>query len=502
MRYGLLIKASLAISLAVSFLNLPAAQYRDGQLFIEVLLCSGNPISITSESGTPASVTFSQPESPVSRNIQTPFTLRLEGGEGPSGWTWLERREPWGGDSQGVLRETFAWQDSALVIVRESLVYSDQICSSRDEAARRAGLKATPEAGFQIMPLHNSTVHLLGAEGSSFYLETPLGFTAADPLYLDGVKLGFSGDFILKTINGKLVLTHFLPLEEYVAGVIANEIGGNAPLEALKAQAVAARTHAVSLLLGNRHTSDGYDLCNTTHCQVYKGKYRQNENVRAAVIATQNEILTINGRIADATYHSCCGGKTDSSQAIWNGAALPHLGGVVCLEAAAAFNLSLEADVRRWIAGAEASKGGSSWEASASAWSKKLGRRELAKNVGLKDIDHLLINRHGVSGRITAITFYGDKTVRLTSEFKIRQAFGSAKSSLFYIEGNYTPAANGGAVIHPGTVISLRGRGSGHGVGMCQVGALRKARAGEDYMKILSHYYPGTLISGNWMSHE
>ncbi len=502
MRYGLLAKAILALSLAISFVGIDAAAYRDGVLYVEILLYSGNSVSLTAGNGIPATVTFSETESLIKHSIQTPVSICLENTAPLPCWSFLERTEAWTDASEGVLRETFIWEDSTLVIKRENLVFSEQAFPDKEAAQRYAALAGIPKKQIQSIPLLNATVRLRGANGTAYYMETPLRFTSSEQLYLDSSKLAYSGEFILKAVNGKLVITHFLPLEDYVAGVIPNEIGSNAPLEAMKAQAVAARTHAVSLMLGNRHKDDGYDLCNATHCQVYKGKYLQNDSVRAAVSATHNEVLTLNDRIADATYHSACGGKTDSSKNIWDGEPLPHLNGVVCDEAAAIYNLTIEADLRQWISGAEAIKGGSAWEAAALAWSKQLGRRELAQNVGLANIDHLVINRRGISGRITDMTFYGEKTVRLTSEYKIRQAFGSARSSLFYIEGGYVLADNNGVVIYPGGTVSIKGRGSGHGVGMCQVGALRRAREGENYMEILFKYYPGTELSADWMEHE
>lgn len=502
MKYGLIVKALLAIVLAVYGAGLNSAEYQDGQLYIEVLLCSGASIDLDPASGVPVDVNLSERDSPLSRGIQTPVRITLESGASLSGWSWLESCEPWNDDSEGVLREAFAWEDSSLVIRRENLVYSEQIFPDKATAQKYARLAGISEKQVLSIPLTHATVRVTGARGAVQYLETPLRLSSADPLLLDGGKLGYDGEFLLKCVEGRLVLTHLLPLEDYVAGVIANEIGSSAPLEAMKAQAVAARTHAVSLLLSNRHKKDGYDLCNTTHCQVYKGKHLQNERVRAAATDTAGEILIREGRIADATYHSCCGGRTDSSKAIWDGASLPHLSGVLCDEAAAGYNLSAEVDARRWISVAGSKTGGSAWEASASAWIKQLGRRELAKNVGLSDIEHLVINRRGSSGRITDITFYGEKAVRYTSEYKIRQAFGGAKSSFFFIEGGFVLADNGGVVIYPLGTVSIKGRGSGHGVGMCQVGALRKARSGEDYRQILFHYYPGTEIGTNWMRHE
>src|SRR5690606_27787494 len=114
------------------------------------------------------------------------------------------------------------------------------------------------------------------------------------------------GEFVLKVRDGKLVLNQILPLEEYIAGVIPNEIGNNSPLEALKAQAVAARTHAVSLLLYNRHSKDGYDLCSSTHWQVYKAKHLRTERIEEAVMQSAGEVIVTEDRVADATYHSSC----------------------------------------------------------------------------------------------------------------------------------------------------------------------------------------------------
>lgn len=497
MRYNLLLKVSLAIVLAVSLTGIRAAEYRDGQLYIEVLIWSGESVRISSPSGDPARITLSELESPVTREIQTPFTIVPDKAFQPSGWRFLERTEPWQESSAGVMNESFAWHDSTLMIERENLIYSERTFPDRETARKYAREVGMAEREIQVRENFNATVRLSGDKPS--FLETPLHFSTAGQLSFDGSKLSYSGEFNLKIIDRKLVVTQILPLEDYVAGVIANEIGNSAPPEAMKAQAVAARTHALSLLLANRHGKDGYDLCNTTHCQVYKGTHLQNDGVRAAVAATQNEILTVGDGIADATYHSACGGKTDSSKNIWDSEPLPHLEGVVCIPEAAEYNLIREQDVRDWISAAPTMKGGSSWEASALAWSKQITREELAKNVGMRGLDHLEINRRGYSGRIIDMSFYGEKTVRLTSEYRIRQAFGSVRSSCFYLEGGYVQADNGGVVIYPDKTISIKGRGSGHGVGMCQVGALEKARAGENYMTILMHYYPGTWISRHWM---
>ncbi len=485
--------------LAMPLVSLAAAHYSEGELSIEVLIWSGKSVLVTSAGDPPLRISLSELESPLTRDVQTPFNLRAANPDHKPGWKVLERSEPWTDNSEGVLRESFTWQDSALVIKRENLIYSERTWPDQEAAKSYARASGVAEREIQIREDFSATVFLSGTGLADSFWETPLRMSSPGLISFGGSKLAFSGEFKLKTINNELVITQILPLDEYVAGVIANEIGNAAPREAMKAQSVTARTHALSLLLANRHEKDGYDLCNTTHCQVYKGGYLQNEAVRAAVAATQNEVLTVSGRIADATYHSACGGKTDSSKNIWDGEPLPHLGGVVCEAEAAKYDLTREQDVRDWISSAPAQTEGSSWEASALAWSKQLERTELARNVGLQDIDHLVINCRGNSGRIIDISLYGEKTVRLTSEYKIRQAFGSVRSSFFHLDGGYVQADNGGVVIYPGETISIKGRGSGHGVGMCQVGTLRKARAGEDYLKILLQYYPGTEMSRHWM---
>jgi SpoIID/LytB domain protein len=475
-----------------------AAQYRDGQLFLEVLLSSGSHIGLVPEDGVAGQVSVSEQMSPISRTLKTDLDIRFANPATDNLWGFLNRSEPWQDGSDGVLREYFAWEDSCLVIKRENLVFEGTTFPDLDKARRYARETGIPDKQIQSIPITNATVKITSAESPDSYFETPLLIHSDAPLYIGGVKLGFSGDFILKAVGGSLVLTHLLPLEEYIAGVIQNEIGSNAPPEALKAQSVAARTHALGLLLYNRHTSDGYDLCNTTHCQVYKGKHLLNEVILAAVGETAGEVLVSEGKIADATYHSACGGKTDSSAAIWNGTPLPFLQGVTCIEAAQDLDLSQEASARRWISTPLDFPGMSSWERSALSWQTSISSQALARNVGLSWIERIVINKRGSSGRITDMSFYGSGTARLTSEYKIRQAFGGAKSSFFYINGPYTQARNGGTLIYPGSTIVLHGRGSGHGVGMCQVGALRMAREGSDYRSILSHYYPGTITYSDW----
>lgn len=497
MRCVKFVKVILSLFLALAAVWAYAAEYREGRLYIEVLLSSGNDITLESEDGSPANLSFEEKDSPISRVMEGNARISLVEAENTALWGLLSRIEPWNDGSNGVLREYFAWEDSCLVIRRENLIYEGISFPRQEEAEQYARETGIPENQILSIPMVNTRVRVESA-GREHYFETPLKIHSAAPVFIGGVKLGFSGEFALKAVSGQLVLTQILPLEEYIAGVIQNEIGNSAPPEALKAQAVTARTHAVSLLLYNRHKDDGYDLCNTTHCQVYKGKHLLNADILEAVEATRGEILVCEGRVADATYHSACGGKTDSSANIWHGAPLTHLSGVTCIESATGFDLSKESQARRWIETSIPTDGMSSWEKASLSWQKSISQKALAKNVGLARIDRIVINKRGNSGRITDITFHGSGSTRLTSEYQIRRAFGSAKSSFFYIRGAYSLAQNGGVVIHPQGTVTIKGRGSGHGVGMCQVGTLRRARQGGGYQDILRHYYPGTNITADW----
>nr|MBP7310892.1 SpoIID/LytB domain-containing protein [Candidatus Cloacimonadota bacterium] len=264
---------------------------------------------------------------------------------------------------------------------------------------------------------------------------------------------------------------------------------------------VAARTHAVSLLLNNRHKADGYDLCNGTHCQVYKGEYLSNPTILQAVNDTAGEVLFIGDQVADATYHSSCGGKTDSSAAIWKGKPLEHLNGVTCIAEADSLDLKSEDGARLWIDTKTATVGMSSWERGALSWEKSISKAKLAANAGLSSLNKIEILSRGRSGRILSMRLYGNKTTQLDNEYKIRQVFGNLLSSCFYIKGNFQNH-NGTITIFPRASLSLKGKGAGHGVGMCQVGTLRMAREGVAYIDILEHYYPGTTISNEWMNNE
>ena len=502
MRYKALIKVLLLISILSFASFLKAAEIRNGQLYLEVLIEADNNITLRPEKESESTINIYESDLPVCRKMNGRLEIDLIKTDKQACWGILSRIEPWTDNSEGILSETFVWSDNHLELKKENLIYADTSFVCRDSALAYARAQGISDKMVQYIPLLGSTVKITTSRREKYYLETPLRIHSDYPLIINNHKETYSGDFYLKEIDNRLVFTQLVYLEDYVAGVIPYEIGDNAPLEAMKAQAVSVRTHSITLLTYNRHRNDGYDLCNTTHCQVYKGKYLINSNVQAAVDSTFNQILIINGRIADTPYHSNCGGHTDAAHQIWNSQPLPHLLGIPCISGVDSLDLTQEKQARQWINKNTIDPLMSSWEKAGMSWSYTISRKKLANNLGLNNIDKIIINQRSVSGRIIDMSFYGPEEVRILGEAKIREVFGGLRSSFFYIDGKYNSNRNGKVEIIPDGILNLKGKGYGHGVGMCQSGALRLAREGKNYWDILSFYYPGTQISTDWMYYE
>ena len=124
----------------------------------------------------------------------------------------------------------------------------------------------------------------------------------------------------------KLTVVNYVTIEDYVKGILPYEMSNSWPLEALKAQALCARTYALSSL--NRHNSAGFDLCTTEHCQVYRGRDRTNANTDRAVEETAGMYVTYNGELTQTFYAASNGGASESSGNVWT-QSLPYLQGVI-----------------------------------------------------------------------------------------------------------------------------------------------------------------------------
>jgi len=249
-----------------------------------------------------------------------------------------------------------------------------------------------------------------------------------------------------------------VPLEDYVAAVLPPEIG-RAPAAALEAQAVAARSYA--LARAERHLEDGADLCDGTHCQVFRGLAAATEDSRRAAAATQGLVLTQKGRVIAAPFHAVCGGRTARPRDVWDDEEIPELA-------------SVEDDACPGVPG--------------STWSFAIPRAalpSLSSSFGFPEARFLEVYGRDASGRVSMVRFAapGGRS-RVARGFEFRKAaseiwgWASVRSTDFTVEET-----------RPAYLLS--GRGTGHGAGMCQAGAIIRAKRGETRDAILALYYRG-----------
>lgn len=306
--------------------------------------------------------------------------------------------------------------------------------------------------------------------------------------------------------DGKLAVINILPLEKYLQGVIPSEMPEGFPLEALKAQAVAARGEALAKL-GLSHNSDPFDLCADVHCQVYSGLSKRSPSTDRAVRETTGLVLWKEGKICNAVYSAVCGGHGEDVENTWGGQPKSFLQG--SFDGPGRLkrygSLKNEKNLKRWIddnprAYCNTTRGRIP---SALEYTKKYFRWEVrytqeelstiilnktSQNIG--EILELIPLERGVSGRIIRLKAVGKKgAFIIIRELEIRKALSpnTLWSSCFYV------VKKGWRKGAPEEFV-LRGAGWGHGVGMCQAGAAMMALKRKRFDKILKHYYNGVQI--------
>jgi SpoIID/LytB domain protein len=294
---------------------------------------------------------------------------------------------------------------------------------------------------------------------------------------------------------GTLALVNAVPEDKLLSGLVPAEMYASAPEEALKAQTVAARNELLAKI-GSRHLGDPYLLCSSQHCQVYSGAGKEHPRTTAAVAATRGQILFHEGtgEMADTVYSASCGGFTESNENAWDDmSADPALRGRPDVagpraEAFARFGGAItEANIRDFLAAAPAAfcKRDAPARGDRYRWTIRRSAAEAAELVRALSIGalrELRVTARGVSGRAKTIEVVGERgTKEVRGELRIRQLFGGLPSSMFVVD------------TEPGAFV-FRGGGFGHGVGLCQTGAIGMAEAGYKYTEILRHYYRGTKI--------
>jgi peptidoglycan hydrolase-like amidase len=334
------------------------------------------------------------------------------------------------------------------------------------------------------------------APGVEFAPDSPsgtFGFWASN-----GVAGAYRGSLrVAPDGAGRVTAINALPLEDYLLGVVGAEMSSGSPREALRAQAIVARTYALASLRG--HAAQGFDLCATVHCQVYRGALRVPPRVAQAVQTTAGLAVARGEQIVTTFYHSTCGGiSADADDVRW-ATGLPYRGARFD-GAAADADLSADQAVRTFLASRTARFCRAApryrWRRNYTlAAAEALVARNLPivlEQPGLQ-VGHLLdlaVSERAPSGRVHALDVVTDTGAYTVRQGDIRWLFGEGKAStgglpstLFVLDA--ARSADGRALR-----FSFAGAGWGHGIGLCQQGAQARARRGESAAQIIAAYYP------------
>jgi len=313
-------------------------------------------------------------------------------------------------------------------------------------------------------------------------------------------------------IDSELITINLVTVNNYLYGVVPREMSAIWELEALKAQAIAARNF--TLINIGRHNSLGYDLCDTTHCQVYGGYNWENIRSNQAVNETSTAVLKYESKLVNAYYHSSSGGHTEDSENIWT-AKVPYLRGVED-----DFSLGSPNDTWKLVLTKD-----------------EIQQKLLANGINVGEVISIEPITISQNGRVLELMIRGTNKTEILAKEKSRIIFGtsSLKSTWFRVESDASVYVMSGTSKEPFktalddlTVISAQGvqianrstvsrinvsngvnetsiattpnmyifdgRGWGHGLGMSQWGAKKMAELGYNYQEILEYYYTGAKV--------
>lgn len=306
-----------------------------------------------------------------------------------------------------------------------------QLTGPVEITARGATVSAGPVSGSKLVLTGRSRIS--GNEFPTFAVENELRIEARD-------------DFLLLTLR--------MPMEQYVTAVLQGESANFKSDEAFKAMAVAARTYAVHF--GSRHRLEGFDFCDTTHCQDLR-LGNESAHVRAAVAATAGELLWYEGRPAATYYHRSCGGEFEDASALDPELHAPYLRrhhDDYCVR-------------------------------TPDEWQVQITKSDLSRALG-RPVTTVSVAARSTSGRVQRLLVNGRAVSATDFRFAIGRSLGWDKlRSDLYQEQDL------------GDSVGFRGRGQGHGVGLCQAGAESMGEQGRSYREILAFYYPGTAVGIN-----
>ena len=261
----------------------------------------------------------------------------------------------------------------------------------------------------------------------------------------------YRGEVRLVKQGSGVTAVNLVDLEEYLYSVVGSEAIPSWPLEALKAQAVAARSYAI--YQSSKDSNRFYDLDTTTATQVYKGLNNEYVSTVEAVEATKGQVMTYSGKVILAAFHAASGGHTENVEDVWV-SPLPYLRGVVDYD----------------------------HNSPVFQWDKALSTNEISRQIGgIGTVTSMTPVRMTPRGRVATMRISGTGGSKNLTGSQVRNAL-KLRSTLF------TVSKNGGT-------FTILGRGSGHGIGLSQWGAYGLAQKGTPYNQILAHYYQNAALT-------
>ncbi|SHH14298.1 SpoIID/LytB domain-containing protein [Tepidibacter thalassicus] len=408
---------------------------------------------------------------------------------------------------------TYIYYDGNFKVYLGSYLEEEKVLEKKEELEENFS-----EYSFEIVSSDDNLVEILNENNDIIFIYDSSKdiciYSENDIISVDGKR--YRGSILFKRIdNNNMIVINRLKLEEYLYGVVPKEMSGSWPIEALKAQAIAARNYAIMNM--GKYKDYGFDLTDDINCQVYGGYDAEHPNSNKAVDETKNEIMIYNGKIVDALYHSNSGGKTENSENIWSNK-VPYLRGVED-----SYSIGYPND---------------NW--SISLTKSDIQSKLYQSNVDIGELLDIRIEKVSKNGRVLKLKFIGTNGEKEYIKSSTRSILG-LKSTWFDIKkegssngGNsfFICSIEGNEEINDMTDIKLitsdgiksineninlylrgdnntkefvfseqsvekyvfNGHGWGHGLGMSQWGAKKMAEMGYTYKDILKHYYTGIEI--------
>ncbi len=328
------------------------------------------------------------------------------------------------------------------------------------------------------------------------------------------IDVKVAGDLRIKISNGYIFVINQIKLEQYLASVATSEMGSACPPALLEAQTIVARSWIIAAA-EQKHSKIGIDACNDDCCQRYQGITNITNKSKQASKKTFGHFLIHNDQICDTRYSKSCGGISENNENVWNESSKPYLKAIFDGSSKTIPDLSNNQKLQNWIKNppncycgykyineknlkkyiGKVDKKGAYFR-----WSVRFTQDELTRvvnqkcNTSFEAVTSLNPLKRGVSGRITKLEISGienekSRNVHLNSEYEIRDAlhpeFLYSSAFIIILDSDENQIIKS---------ITLKGAGWGHGVGLCQIGALGMALSNKTSAEILSHYFPSTKI--------